>query len=186
MDDQRGAPWKIRASHYPIRTKFLRLRADEIELPDGTIIADYYVRESHGFVVIFAQRPDGRVVLVRQYKHGIGKVVLELPAGAIDEGESPRDCAVRELAEETGYVGDEPELVRSYLADPTNSNSVFHLFLIRNAMERVEQSFDPTEDIDVDLARPAELLAMIRDGRIDVGSHVASIYTVLDRLGLLT
>ncbi len=185
MHDQRGGPWRIRSSRYAIHTKFLRLRADEIELPDGTIIEEYYVRESYGFVVIFAQRPDGQIVLVRQYKHGAGRAVLELPAGAIEEDEDPAHCAARELAEETGYVGEAPELVRTFLADPTNSNGSFHLYLVRRAEERVATAFDPTEDIAVELATPTELLAMIRDGRIEVGSHVASIYTALDALGLL-
>ena len=182
MDDEPRAPWRILSSQYPIETAYLRLRADTIELPDGTIVRDYYVRETRGFVVIFALRTDGRVLLVRQYKHGIGRSVLELPAGAIDEGESPRDCAVRELAEETGYIGEEPELVRSFVADPTNSNGFFHLFLIRGAAERVAQAFDITEDIAVEFAPIDELRAMMRDGRIVVGSQVASIYTVLDHL----
>lgn len=185
MDDQTRAPWRILRSQYAVETPYLRLRADQIELPDGTIVDDYYVRETRGFVVIFALRPDRRVLLVRQYKHGIGQSVLELPAGAIDEGESPRDCAVRELAEETGYVGDEPELVRAFIADPTNSNGYFYLFLVRNAVERVAQAFDVTEDITVELAPLGDLRAMMHDEQIVVGSHVASIYAVLDRLAAL-
>jgi ADP-ribose pyrophosphatase len=156
-----------------------------IELPDGSIIDNYYVRETLGFTIVFALTPDERVILVRQYKHGAARTVLELPAGAIDEGETAAECAKRELAEETGYVGDEPKLVRTYLADPTNSNGSFHLFMVRNAELRAAQSFDLTEDIAVEAASLGELRAMLRDGRIDTGSHVASIYAVLDYLGLL-
>jgi len=72
-------PWRVTASRYVVDTRHLRLREDTIELPDGTIVEGYFVRESRGFVVIFALTPDNRVVLVRQYKHGIGRVVLELP-----------------------------------------------------------------------------------------------------------
>lgn len=182
MDDQRKPGWRIVSSTYPIFTPFLKLRSDVVELPDGTIIDNYYVRETHGFCVIFALTADHQVILVRQYKHGAQQEVLELPAGAIEEGEAARDCAVRELAEETGYAGDEPEHVRSFLADPTNSNGRFHVYLVRNASERFATNFDPTENISVELATIDELRCMIRDGRIGSGSQVASVYTVLDRL----
>ncbi len=177
------APWRTLHSDYLVATPFLRLRRDRIELPDGTIIEDYYVRESHGFTIIFALTSDNRVVLVHQYKHGIGEYVLELPAGAIDPGEDPLACAARELAEETGYMSDRPlELVRTFITDPTNSDSRFHLYLARDCEVRVAQDFDATEDIRVELVTLADLRAMVRDGRINVNSHVASIYTVLDFL----
>src|SRR5271165_6107479 len=95
--------WQVVASEIAIETPHLRLRRDAIVLPGGQRIENYYVRESRGFSVIFAQDAAERVVLVRQYKHGIGREVLELPAGAIDPGETPIDCARRELEEETGY-----------------------------------------------------------------------------------
>jgi ADP-ribose pyrophosphatase len=133
MDEHQGTGWRVLSSSYPIATPFLRLRSDVIELPDGTIIENYYVRETLGFTIIFALTSDQQVILVRQYKHGAARTVLELPAGAIDEGETAAECAARELAEETGYVGDEPELLRIYLADPTNSNGSFHLYVVRNA-----------------------------------------------------
>jgi 8-oxo-dGTP pyrophosphatase MutT (NUDIX family) len=185
MDEHQGTAWRVLSSSYPIATPFLRLRSDTIELPDGTIIENYYVRETLGFTIIFALTSDQRVILVRQYKHGAARTVLELPAGAIDEGENAPECAARELAEETGYVGDAPELVRTYLADPTNSNGSFHLFLVRNAELRTAQTFDLTEDIAVESVALGELRAMLRDGRIDTGSHVASIYATLDYLALL-
>jgi ADP-ribose pyrophosphatase len=181
MDDPRS-PWRVVSSTYPISTPFLRLRSDVIELPGGSIIEDYYVRETRGFVVVFALTPDHDVVLVRQYKHGAGQYLVELPAGAIDEGESPRDCAARELAEETGYTGDPPELVRTFLADPTNSNGVLHLFLVRDAVVTMSQELDVTEDITVETASFEGLRAKIHDGTIRTGTHVACIYTLLDFL----
>jgi 8-oxo-dGTP pyrophosphatase MutT (NUDIX family) len=185
MDEHLKSRWRVLSSAYPISTKFLRLRSDVIELPNGTIIENYYIRETRGFTIIFALTSDRRVLLVRQYKHGAGRTVLELPAGAIDEGETPSECARRELAEETGHVGDEPELVGTFLADPTNSNGSFHVYLIRNSELRGAQSLDITEDILVETASLIELRALVRSGAIDVGSHVASIYATLDYLALL-
>ena len=178
--------WRIVDSEIVIETPHLRLRRDDIVLPGGERIANYYVRESRGFAVIFAQTPDDRVLLVRQYKHGIGRAVLELPAGAIDPGETPLDCATRELAEETGYRSPaQLEAVATYVTDPTNSDARFHLFHARQVQVAGRQELDITEDIAVQLAGLDELRAFVRDGAIEVSSHVAAVYVMLDRLGHL-
>lgn len=174
--------WNVTASTYPIDTRFLRLRKDTVALPDGSIVDDYYVRESRGFVVIFALTPQRRVVLVRQYKHGIGRELLELPAGAIDPGEEPLACAQRELAEETGYTAERITLVRSFVTDPTNATTIAHLFVAQNARKTAEQDLDVTESIDVELATLDGVHTMARDGRIDSLVHVAAIYVMLERL----
>ena len=177
--------WQIAASEIVIDTPHLRLRRDAIVLPSGQRIENYYVRESRGFSVIFALTPDSRVVLVEQYKHGIGRSVVELPAGAIDPDESPLDCARRELAEETGYTAAEFENVATFATDPTNSDAHFHLFLARDARRNQRQRLDATEEIEVRLATFDELRRFARDGTIEVSSHVASIYFLLDRLAKL-
>ncbi|HEY8313658.1 MAG TPA: NUDIX hydrolase [Candidatus Baltobacteraceae bacterium] len=176
--------WRVTASSYVIDTPYLRLRKDTIVLPDGTVIDDYFVRESRGYVIIFAIDGAGRVVLVRQYKHGIGKVLVELPAGAIDDGETPLQTAERELAEETGYVADTLEAVGSFVTEPTNATSMAHLFLARGARRTREQQLDVTEAIDVELVPVGDVHALIANGTIDCLPHIASIYMILDRFGL--
>jgi len=185
---ERPGGWKVIRSDYVVETPYLRLRRDHIELPSGEQIEDYFVRESRGFAVIFALTPDERVVLVRQYKHGIGLGVLELPAGSIDEGETPAACARRELAEETGFVGEpaEPIHVRSFVTDPTNSDSRLHLFMVRNARAQGAQALDATEDIVVEFATLSALRRYVTDGTIEVSSHIACIYVMLDHLGRLS
>jgi ADP-ribose pyrophosphatase len=178
-----GRPdWRVIASSYIVDTRFLRLRKETIELPDGTIIPDYYVRDSRGFIIVFALTGDDRVVLVRQYKHGIGRELIELPAGAIDPGEDPMQTAIRELAEETGYAARSMELVRSFVTDPTNSNSIAHLFLARGASIAGKQNLDPTESIAVELTTVEDLREYVRDGTIDSMPHVAAIYYILDNV----
>ena len=182
MRHDRLRPWTIRSSEYRIDEPFLRLRVDTVELPDGAIIDNYFVRESRGFAVVAALTPKRRIVLVRQYKHGIGEITLELPAGMIDPGETPEACAIRELAEETGYAGDPPLRLRSLFADPTGSNASFHIFLIENAVPKFAQSLDTTESIVVETTSLDDLQAAVRDGRIGSGSQVAAAYIALDHL----
>ncbi|MEO6990149.1 MAG: NUDIX hydrolase [Candidatus Baltobacteraceae bacterium] len=179
--------WKVLGSEYAIETPHLRLRRDRIELPSGLRIDDYFVRESRGFAVVFAVCEDERVVMVRQYKHGIGGDVLELPAGAIDADESPLDCARRELAEETGFVAPRSDFepLRVMVTDPTNSDGRAHLYLARGVRRLVEPNPDPTEEIAVEFASLADLRTWVADGTIEVAVHVAAVYIALERLGHL-
>jgi 8-oxo-dGTP pyrophosphatase MutT (NUDIX family) len=174
--------WTVRSSTYRVDEPFLRVRSDTVELPDGTVIEGYFVRESRGFAIVVALTPERRIVLVRQYKHGIAKIVLELPAGMIDDGETPDTCAVRELAEETGFAGDAPRLLRSLYADPTSSNASFHVFLIENAVPKFAQALDSTEAIVIETTTIDDLAAAVRDGRIASGSQVAAVYVALDHI----
>ena len=183
MSEQRLRPWRVLASTYRVDSPFLRLRVDRVELPSGVVVDDYFVRESRGFAVVFALTRDGRVVLVRQYKHGVGEVVTELPAGALDPGESPAACAARELAEETGYTGAAPEPVRTFIIDPTNAAGHFHLFVVRDAERTREPDLDLTEEIDVMLVSIDDVRAMAYDGRIASGSQVAAALVALTYLG---
>jgi len=183
MENERLRPWTIVASSYRIDEPFLRLRVDTVELADGTIIDEYFVRETRGFAIVAAVTPRREIVLVRQYKHGIGRAVLELPAGIIDAGETAADCAVRELAEETGYAGDPPRLLRRLLADATSSNGTFSIFLVENAERRFAQSLDVTEKIVVETVKLDAFAALLRDDAFSSGSHVAAGYILLDVLG---
>ncbi len=187
MKHGRKRSWKVVDSKIVVESPYFRLRCDQIELADGTRVGDYFVRESRGFAVVFAITPDDRVVLVRQYKHGIGETVLELPAGGIDPGETPLACAMRELAEETGYVSAPTDvaLLRSFILDPTSSTTRYHLYLARDARPLAPLAFDPLEDIEIELVTPAKLRDYVRDGTIEVGSQAAAIYHALDVLGRL-
>lgn len=173
--------WHVTASEIVIDSPFMRVRKDSVTLPNGTVIPDYYVRESRGFVVVFALTPDQEVVLVRQFKYGAGKIVLELPAGMIDPGETALACAQREFGEETGYRA-KIEHVRSFPTDPTNSNNLMHLYLGRNAQHVHAQKFDASEEIEVELVPRVGLRALVASGAIEVAPHVASVLFMLDWL----
>jgi ADP-ribose pyrophosphatase len=183
MSEQRLRPWRILSSDYRIQTKFLRLRADRVQLPNGLIVEDYFVRESRGFCVVFALTPERGVLLVRQYKHGVGAIVTELPAGMIDGDEAPETCAAREFGEETGFTGGPPEHVRTFFTDPTNATGRFHLYVIRDAVRSRAQAFDVTEEIEVDVVPLEVVRAMALDGRIAGGSQVAAVLVALEYLG---
>ena len=174
--------WRRRSSTYLIESEHLRIRSDEVELPNGVVLPNYYVRESLGFVMIFALTPEQQVVLVRQYRYGIDDVIIELPAGSIDRGEDPLDCAKRELAEETGYTATRWERLCVVPAEPVRSNSYLHGFLAFDAVQTHPQELDATEAIEPFTASLEEVHEMLRTDAIGAASCVAVAYRALDRL----
>jgi len=177
--------WRLRSSRYIVDSPHLRIRSDEVELPDGTVIADYYVRESHGFTVVLALTTGGQVVLVREYRYGSDALHLGLPAGTIDAGEDPLDCARRELAEETGYEAEHIQPVAVYYAEPVRATTRVYLYVATGARRTREPNLDLTETIDVELASLDDFRLMLRDGRIDSNAAIAAGYRALDHLNAL-
>jgi len=177
--------WRVRSSSYVVDSPFMRLRVDEVVLPDGSIVPNYYVRESSGFVTVLALTRDKHVVLVRQYRYGSDSIHLELPSGMLLPGEDPRECALRELAEETGYDVERCDLVGEYLPEPVRSAAHAYVFVASGGVKARELQLDATEDLEVELATLSSFRTMLRDGTIDSGGTIAAGYRVLDYLGNL-
>src|SRR3989338_10710572 len=124
--------WKIVGSKRVFDAKYLRVRADECVRPDGKKVKEYFVIEGRDWNLCFALTKGGKVVLVRQYKHGVAKVVLELPAGVSEDGESPAQAIKRELREETGYaVTGKIEEFFSFIPEPSQRSNLAHAFFIQ-------------------------------------------------------
>ncbi len=171
--------WRRVASRYVVDSQFLRIRQDTIELPDGTVVPEYFVRESAGFVVVFALTTDERVVLVRQYRYATDSLGLELPAGMLEPGEDPQACARRELLEETGFSAASMVLLAEYAVEAVRSEAKAYIFRATDAHRTSEPHLDPTEHIEVELASLAEFAAMLEDGRIDNLASIAAGYRAL-------
>ena len=174
--------WRVLSSTYLIESEHMRIRSDAIELPRGVVIPNYYVRESFGFVMVFALTPAREVVLVRQYRYGIDDVIVELPAGSIDRGEDALVCGQRELAEETGYTASRFEHLATIPAEPVRSNSLLHAFIAFDATRTGAQTLDPTEAIEPFTVPLEDLRPMLRANAIGAVSCVAIAYAALDRL----
>ncbi len=182
-------PWKTLSSQQVIHTPYLKIRREQVALPNGTIIPDYYIIENRGWVGVVPITPDGRFLLNKQYKHGIGKEVIEFPAGGIDEGEEdPLRTAHRELMEETGYSvePDQIEFLAHMLANPTGAETRIWWYLAHNVRKTGEQKIDPAETIENFLVTPRELLSLIHSGAFAVQGQIPAAYMALERLGYMT
>jgi len=181
-------PWKTLAAKSVLNTPYLKIRCEQVELPDGVIIEEYYIIENRGWVGIVPITEDGRFIINKQYKHGIGLAVLEFPAGGIDEDEDdPMQTAHRELMEETGYSADaeKVEFLAHMIANPTSAQTRVWWYLARDVRKTGEQKVDPTEVIENILVTPSQLLELIHSGEFSVPGQVAAAYMALERLGIL-
>jgi ADP-ribose pyrophosphatase len=174
--------WRLRASRYVVESPYMRLRSDDVELPDGTIVSNYYIREARGFAAVLAVTEDDRVVLVRQYRYGSDAIHLELPAGMLHDDEDPRDCALRELAEETGYEVERCELAAEFVPEPVRSTARAYVYIATGARRARAPQPDPTEHLEVELAPLESFRAMLADGRLDTGGSIAAGYLALEKL----
>jgi ADP-ribose pyrophosphatase len=174
--------WRLRSSTYLIESQHMRIRSDEVELPNGLVIPDYFVRESTGYVMVFALTPARQVIVLRQYRYAVDDVIVEFPAGSIDTDEDPLACAQRELAEETGYTAARWEPLLSVPAEPVRSNAIVRAYLALDAQHTQPQNLDPTEAIEPYTVALDEIRSMLRSGAFGAISCVAVAYAALDRL----
>lgn len=153
--------WKVLKSEYLHRRPWLTVRRDEVELPSGMVFDEYYVLEYPTWVNVIALTEEGRFVMVRQYRHGLGIVETELCAGVAEEGETPLEAAQRELLEETGFGGGDWELSTVLSANPGSQNNLSYSFVARGVRRLTEQHLDATEDIEVVMMDADEVYALL-------------------------
>ncbi len=131
-----------------------------------------------GAVVLVPILSDGRLLLVRQYRHAARQSLWELPAGTLEPREKPRHAAARELIEETGYRAQHLRLLAEFFPSPGILTEKMHLFLARG-LTRTAASPDPDERISVRSFTPGELHRMLRSGRIRDGKTLVGLLWVL-------
>lgn len=181
-------PWKVLSSKDIFKTSIFRLRTDQCELPDGRVMPNYYVMEFPDWVNIVPVTEDGRIVLVQQYRHASGEISLEIPGGSTDprlsgDDEDPKRAAVRELAEETGYVPDDIRLVAVHRPNPAMQNNRMHTYIGLGCRLLQKPKPDPFEDIHVVTMPIPEVIDQILSGKINHSIVVASILCALPALG---
>lgn len=176
-------PWETLRSELVFDHRWYQLRRDHVELPDGQVLDDYFVSVRPHVVLTFPLTADNQVVFVRQYKHAAGQILLELPGGVLDAGEtSPLAAAQRELLEETGYAPGQVEHLLDVFDNPTKDTNSISFFLARNVRLVAAQHLDPTENIEVVLVPLAEVEGRILRGDIRVSGSVALCLLALRRL----
>ena len=153
--------------------RLLKIEVLDVELENGLKTSREIVRHK-GAVAVIAQLPDGRFVLVRQFRKAIEKDLLEIVAGGLEPHESPADCAVREMKEETGFTcSDLKELGVVYLT-PGYSSERTHLFYATLLPEAGEAGPEEDENVDVVCLSAGQIEDMISNGEIEDAKTLAA------------
>lgn len=137
----------------------------QVKLPDGREAVRDVVRHP-GAVAIVALTEEGRICLVRQYRTALGRVTVEIPAGKLDPGEDPLECAGRELREETGMVAEKMAFLTTIASSDGFCDELIHIYMA-TGLSFAESSPDADEFINVDLVEVGELVDAVLDGRIE-------------------
>lgn len=175
--------WKILSSEYLFRDLWFKVRKDKCQTPGGKIIEPYYVYEFPDWVTAFPVTEDGKVIMVRQYRHALGEVCLEIPGGCVDDTDTNYEKAIaRELLEETGYSFSSYEYLGKISANPSTNSNLMHMFLARGGRKIAEQRLDHNEEIEVELFSIGEVKQLIKDNKIIQSMHVTCMMYALDRL----
>lgn len=171
---------EILQSEYLYRGRVVHLRLDQVRLPTQQIVAREIV-EHRGAVAIVALDGRKRVLLVRQYRSGAGRELLEIPAGTLEENEDPALCAARELKEETGYQAAQWQALGHFYSSPGILTEKMHLYVARR-LTRGTATPEEDEQIRAEFVSLPRALKMIERGEIADAKTIVGLLRVWKRL----
>ena len=168
---------KILSSRIVYKGSHIQVREDRVIEPAGHECSREIVVHP-GAVCIVARPTPEEVILIRQYRHATGRELLEIPAGTLHEGEDPRECAIRELEEEAGYLASTMTERCRFWTTPGFTNEFMYLYEA-TGLTKTQIHPDDDEVIEVDLVSRTEALQMVDDGRIQDAKSILGLLRVL-------
>jgi 8-oxo-dGTP pyrophosphatase MutT (NUDIX family) len=176
------AAWQAVETTYLFRKPpWLVLRHEHFRLPTGREIPDYWISEYPPWVNVVAVTEADQVVLIRQYRPGLGEVHFEIPAGVVDPGEDIEVAARRELAEETGYGGGRWSRLTRLSANPALQTNITTSYLAEGVVAMGRAQPELTEDLRVHLVPLAAIRDLIESGDMIQALHAAPLLLYLLR-----
>jgi ADP-ribose pyrophosphatase len=171
--------WQIVQSEYLARCRVFDVRRDTSVDPRDARQHDFYVIEAPDWINVIPLTTDGKVIMIEQYRHGTGEVTLEIPGGMVDEGESPRDTALRELLEETGFRARTISLLQKTRPNPAIQNNWLHSFIAEDCTFHETPQFAGSEHTAVRLLDLDDVPGLIADGTIDHALVIVAFHELL-------
>jgi ADP-ribose pyrophosphatase len=159
-------PWEVLHSETVADfSPWLKVVRQRVRLPSGVVIPDYVLAPGRSYSLVVPLTDDGHALLVRQYKHGLGRTVYDFPAGYLDTPEEdPLACARRELLEETGYTAQHWTALGGYVLDTNRSDMTAHLFLAEGLRHAAEPRLDDTEALTQHRVPQSAIPELLRSG----------------------
>lgn len=180
MDNNKGQPWEVVRSEQGPNLILFQTRYDWVKNPRNAKSMKAVILESADWVNVVALTPKKKIVVVQQYRFGVGKTTLEIPAGIVNPGETPEQAAMRELREETGYTATRWEYLGWVETNPAFLNNLCHQWLALDAIKTSDLELDDGEEISVTELSPQEMRSEIEKGTMRNSLTLLSLARVFD------
>lgn len=179
-------PWRVTGTRTLHRDNWVHIRADSCTTGDGQPLGEFTVLDYPDWVHVVAIDAEDRIVLIRQYRHGVGEISLELPGGRADPDDADLcAAAARELKEETGYAAPSVRHVQSLTPNPATHTNRIHVLVADGVYPAGGRVHDPSEATEIVRLPIAEAVATALAGGIVQANHVGLLMIGLVALGRL-
>jgi 8-oxo-dGTP pyrophosphatase MutT (NUDIX family) len=178
--------WKTLSSEYLFNDRWFKVRKEVCETSEGKIVDPYYVYDFPTWVGAVSVTEDGKIIMVRQYRHALGETCIEIPGGCVDDTDADnKEAMARELLEETGYVFANYKYLGRISPNPSTNSNLLHMFLATGGKKIAEQQLDENEEIEIVLLTIDELKQLVKENKIVQAMHVSCILYALMELGFV-
>ncbi|MEO1701520.1 MAG: NUDIX hydrolase [Pseudomonadota bacterium] len=163
---------------------YLKVLKQRVELPNGALIEDFYQVELRHFVVVVPLLPDGKIITITQYKHGLGRSSLTFPAGFVEENEKPEAAAARELLEETGFKVGQLVHLGEFVDNGNQRGCVGNYYVAKDCVQISQPNSGDLEEMEVVALEEREIDRALEHGGIGIIHH-ASVWALAKLRGLM-
>ncbi|MBI5373660.1 MAG: NUDIX hydrolase [Sphingobacteriales bacterium] len=178
--------WKVLSSEYLFNDNWFKVRRERCETPGGKIVDPYYIYDFSTWVGALPVTEEGKILMVKQYRHAIGETCIEIPGGCVDDTDADLEAAIaRELREETGYAFSSFEYLGKISPNPSTNSNLMHMFLAKGGKKVTEQQLDDNEEIEVVEMSMEELKSLLRNNQLLQSMHVSCLLYGLEKMGEL-
>lgn len=139
--------WKKKKTQLEADCRIFKIQRVTFEHEQRKSSGDFFVMDTPNWVHVVALTPENKIVMVKQFRFGTENLSWEVPGGLMESGESPEEAAQRELREETGYVGENAEIIAAISPNPAIQSNTCYFVLVRNAKKELEIDWDEHEEI---------------------------------------
>ena len=180
MDADTPQAWEVIQSEPGPDLVLFQTRYDWVRNPRNSKLMKAVILETRDWVNIVAVTPEKRVLAVKQFRFGVARTTVEIPAGIIEKGETHEQAAIRELKEETGYTTDHWQYLGWFEANPAFLNNVCHAWLALNVVKTHDPQFDDGEEISISELSLEEVRGEIEQGHMRNSLTLLALSRVFD------
>ena len=170
--------WKIKSTERIFDSEFVKVDKDDVTLPHGREIKDFYKVTIKDCAAIVALTPDNHIILKKEYRHCYREELVEIPAGVLEDDEDPLETAKRELEEETGYVGKKWTYLGKTVESSAKLTNYMYIYMAEDCKKVSNQKLDYGEDIEVIEVEFEKVVEMIMNNEIICNSSIGAVLKV--------